>query len=514
MNKNRKKRNLHTFLAIFLVVLLLPGCSMPDWLKGTDNQLKTTSKTEQTFDYEVPSSSPSILVNQLGYYTDSVKTAIFIGEDVPDTFSVIDVDTKEEVFTGQIEHKGFQEDNTYISTGTFTNLTKSGEYYILCDTIGQSYHFEISDMAYDTLLNDMLKEISDNRWKNYHTESQETVIIDEEKGTTIETSGGWYTTIYDTKKVREVKSGSKTLVNLLLSAELYMEEHSDATGIDESSNEIPDILDEGAYEALWLLKMQDSKTGAVYSSLTEQGEELILGEQSIEACQHFIIAMAKFSYSMKSYDSAFATECLRASDAAWKYVESIRTSQKEEHKEMQTQIDESLRFFGATELFRASGAYRYHTVIKEYVPTMSDENLWTREEYLGAFTYLGTRLAVSKSLCEELMRQVMDLGETIAGESKENGMLAIGTGENENCQDLLCKMTIMTSIDYIIGNHEYDTILENNLHYMLGRNEKSYSYIEGYGNDEPIKKANLSVCDDLEQTSALIFMLSEIISNR
>ena len=86
MNKNRKKRNLHTFLAIFLVVLLLPGCSMPDWLKGTDNQLKTTSKTEQTFDYEVPSSSPSILVNQLGYYTDSVKTAIFIGEDVPDTF--------------------------------------------------------------------------------------------------------------------------------------------------------------------------------------------------------------------------------------------------------------------------------------------------------------------------------------------------------------------------------------------------------------------------------------------
>ena len=505
------KNRIKSFILAVLIITLLTGCSG----FGVESSTTDESKVEQTFDYEVPESKPSVLVNQLGYYTDSVKTAIFIGENVPDEFSIIDAKTEEEVYTGEIEHKGYQEDDgIYVSTGNFTDFAKTGEYYIACDTIGQSYHFEISDMIYEALLNDMLKEISDNRWKNYHTELEEIYILDEETDKTLETSGGWYTSISDIEKVRDVKAGSETLVNLLLSVELYLEEQSDATGIEESGNEIPDILDEAAYETFWLLKMQDGKTGAVYSNLTTKENELVLGEQTIEACQYFIIAMAKFSYSMKSYDSAFATECLRASDAAWKYVESIRNSRKEEHSELKAQIDESLRYFGAAELYRASGAYRYHTVIKEYVQQIGEESLWTKEEYLGTYTYLSTRLSVSKSLCEELMKQVMDLGESIATTNKSSSMQASIKQGEVTCENLLWNMTVMTSIDYIIGNHEYDTILENNLHYMLGRNENAYSYIKGYGNDVKVNEEKTGVCDDLKQTSALIFMMSEIISNR
>ena len=509
MKKKSFKKFFQTYLITTLVAALLTGCTASD----LDLSQITDKKGQQTFDYEVPSSQPSILVNQLGYYPESVKIATFIGQNVPEEFSIVDVKTGEEVFVGEIEHKGYQDDlGMNISTGTFTSFTKEGEYYLLCDTVGQSYHFAISDMAYDTLFTDLLKEISDNRWQEFHAETEETYALDENNS--IEVSGGWYTTITDGERTRDVKAGCETLVNLLMSVEYYLEEHSDAAGITESGNEIPDILDEAAYEALWLLKMQDGKTGAVYSGLTEKNGTLKLEDFDIEACQYFIIAMAKFSYSMKNYDNAFATECLRASDAAWKYVESIRNSKKDEDKELQAQIDESLRFYGATELFRASGAYRYHTVIKEYVPNTTDESLWTKEEYLGIYTYLSTRLSVSKSICEEWMKQIMDLGETIASESKEDSMLAISLKDGETCHNLLWKMTVMTSIDYIIGNHEYDTILENNLHYMLGRNPNAYSYIEGYGNDEAINEENLSVSDDLTQVSALIYILSEIKSNQ
>ena len=75
-------------------------------------------------------------------------------------------------------------------------------------------------------------------------------------------------------------------------------------------------------------------------------------------------------------------------------------------------------------------------------------------------------------------------------------------------------MMIMTSIDYIIANHEYDTILENNLHYILGRNANAYSYIEGYGNTEYAKEKDLCITEDMTQMSELIFVLSEIISNQ
>lgn len=509
MRKNYFYNIFRTILVTLLSAALLTGCS------GTELDLSqiTDKKGQQTFDYEVPVSQPSILVNQLGYHPESVKNVIFIGQSVPDNFSIINVKSGEEVFVGDIEHKGYQQDvGMNVSIGTFTDFTKEGEYYILCDTIGQSYHFSISDMIYDSLFTDLLKEISDNRWQEYHTESEEVYELEEENS--IEVSGGWYTTITEDEKIRDVKTGCETLVNLLMSVEFYIEEHSDAVGITESGNEIPDILDEAAYEALWLLKMQDGKTGAVYSALTENGEKLQLEASNMQACQYFIIAMAKFSYSMKNYDNAFATECLRASDAAWKYVESIRNSKKDADKELQEQIDESLRFFGAAELFRASGAYRYHTVIKEYVPNTTDANAWSREEYLGIYTYLSTRLSVSKSICEEWMKQIMDLGESIADESKDDSMLAISMADGDSCQNLLWKMTVMTSIDYIIGNHEYDTILENNLHYMLGRNINAYSYIEGYGNDGTISEQKLSVSDDLTQVSVLIFILSEIISNR
>lgn len=509
MQTNCIKKLCRIVLITLLCASLLTGCSE----SGQELSHLMNNKEEQSFDYEVPKSQPSVLVNQLGYHPESVKNVIFIGQNVPDQFTIVDEKTGEEVFVGDIEHKGFQQDvGMNVSIGTFTNFTKEGKYYILCDTIGQSYHFSISDMIYDNLFTDLLKEITDNRWQEYHSETEEIYKIDEENS--LEISGGWYTSITDEKKVRDVKSGCETLVNLLMSAEFYIDQQSDATGIKESGNEIPDILDESAYEVLWLIKMQDGKTGSVHSGLTEENGKLTLNESSIEACQHFIIAMAKFSYSMKNYDNTFATECLRASDAAWKYVESVRNSKKEEDKALQDEIDESLRFFGAAELFRASGAYRYHTVIKEYVPNTENENTWTKEEYLGIYTYLGTRLAVSRSICEEWMKQIMNLGETIAIESKEDSMLALSVEDGVSCHNLLWKMTVMTSIDYIIGNHEYDTILENNLHYMLGRNINAYSYIEEYGNDETISNENLSISDDLTQVSALIFIMSEILSNR
>lgn len=494
---------------VFLTTALLLGCSSTD----VDIAKLTDKNDKQSFDYEVPTGKPSILVNQLGYYPKSVKTAIFTGDNVPESFAIVDAKNDEEVYIGKIEHKGYREDlGLNISIGTFTDFTKEGEYYLLCDTIGQSYKFSISNIMYDTLLDDLLKEISGNRWQEFHTNTEELYEFDNENA--IEVSGGWYTSVSDTEKVRDVKTGCETVINLLMSAELYMDEHSDAVGITESGNEIPDILDEVAYEVLWLLKMQDNKTGAVYSALTEKNGELVLSETDMETCQNFIIAMAKFSYTMKKYDSAFATECLRASDATWKYVESIKKSQKEEDKNMQDKMNESLRFFGAAELFRASGAYRYHAVIKEYVPNTYDESKWTKADYLGIYTYLASRTGVSKSICEEWMKQIMDIGEKIASESKKTDFMTVVSDYDENCQNLLWKMTIMTSIDYIIGNHEYDTILESSLHYLLGRNVDAYSYIDGYGNDEYLSEQKLSISNDLTKVSELMFILSEIVSNQ
>ena len=54
--------------------------------------------------------------------------------------------------------------------------------------------------------------------------------------------------------------------------------------------------------------------------------------------------------------------------------------------------------------------------------------------------------------------------------------------------------------------------LEHNLHYFLGRNEKSISYIDnvGEGNYRTIDES-MGIMKQFEANSKLIFMLSEIV---
>ena len=80
---------------IILCVLLTSGCGSVSELSfdtlqvGSEGEEITTLGLSPEFDYEVPESLPSILVNQVGYACQSDKTALFQGDRIPDTFSVV-----------------------------------------------------------------------------------------------------------------------------------------------------------------------------------------------------------------------------------------------------------------------------------------------------------------------------------------------------------------------------------------------------------------------------------------
>ena len=73
-------------------------------------------------------------------------------------------------------------------------------------------------------------------------------------------------------------------------------------------------------------------------------------------------------------------------------------------------------------------------------------------------------------------------------------------------------MMYLTMIDHVITNHEYETIIENHLHYFMGRNAKAISYIDNVGerNYKEIDES-LGIMKQFEADSKLIFMLSEIV---
>ncbi len=85
-----------------------------------------------------------ILVDEGGYGLRDQKTAYFIGDDLKDTFWVVDAETKTKVLEGELIRITEDEDGESIWKGDFSALQREGSYYIQTPVIGQSDVFGIS----------------------------------------------------------------------------------------------------------------------------------------------------------------------------------------------------------------------------------------------------------------------------------------------------------------------------------------------------------------------------------
>lgn len=440
-------------LCLLCFSFLLTGCGAKEESKvvQTTNEIMLGMESEAVIEYVVPKSVPGILINQAGYDVDSGKTAIFRGENLPEKFSVYNAESKQKVYEGEVTQKGYDEvTGEQIGYGSFDELITPGEYYIEADILGYSYDFTIGSEVYKELLNSNLQQ--------FYEKMQEKTVLDEE----------------------EIQNACEAFINMLLACELHGTAFDDEMGIKESGNGISDLIDVLYLQAELLKNQQDTV-------LTSENGKLI---------SYYAAAMAKFSYTYKDYDSVYATECLRLADTTWAYMDKNRQL-----------ADEDMRFMAASELYRASGGQKYHSVIKEY-GAVEEPELASREAVYGAVTYLSTKQSVDIDLCSSFMEVLMDEAAEIAKESK-NSYYQINLYKSD--EEILWDMVLFTVVDKVISNHEYDTVIENHLHYYLGRNSYAASMIDGAGKYSYTEEEGLrSVMDGGFKESVLLLILSEI----
>lgn len=517
-----KKRYLNRSICILLSVILLTGCAYAsdisfDALQKSDTDSEfTTLGLAPEFNYKVPESLPNILVDQVGYDKDSDKIAFFRGELLPDTFTIVDAVSEREVYQGGIVHKGYdKEGEASVSYGDFTSFQTPGTYYIQAAVIGQSYAFTIADNPYGNLFDVALKQYYYNRCgltlstdlagdaAHNACHAREAQIKDE-ASIKLDVSGGWHV---DEASNRDVTTGCRTVNYLLLAYELYPEVFSDNVGIPESGNEVPDILDEVKYEIDWLLKMQNSKSGAVYSAVSSVdnatlGYLLYIDGVTMDATIQFAATMAKFSYLYQNYDWEFANRCLKAADRAYRYAGTYLTDVSPEEY-----------FCAAAELYRATGSYGYHNVIKNYMVEHPVTEMNNNFVFWGCVTYLSTKQRVDTNLCNDLIKVLMLEGERISYASKDSEFLVSMDEESSGSAAMLRDITRLVVVDHIITNHEYATVLQNHLHYMLGRNSQSVSYLDGAGsrNYKEIDEKQ-GIMNQVELNAELVLMMSSIMA--
>lgn len=516
-------------LIAFFCVLALAGCgaiSPEGKARSGGNNFDSMEETPD-LSYEVPVSTPGILVNQLGYMTSSAKIAVFKGKEIPEVFYVIDAESGDTVYTGSLEKKGYDsERGEYNSYGDFSQLQREGNYYIEAPVLGKSYTFSIGTQVYDEVFREACRQYYYNRCgmtltseyagENAHNACHTgKAYLKEDTSISLDVTGGWH---QDEKGQKDVTQAAQAMSMMLLSYELYEDIFTDDMGIPESGNGIPDILDEIKYEVEWLLKMQNQQTGAVYAGVSiyapntdapGKAADIYVEPESAEAERAFAMALAKFSYLYQDFDNEYATRCLKAADRAWKHAEL--------HKEDEA-AEEKWKFAAAAELYRAAGKSSYHKYIKEYLAGEEWQEQQDEVILLGSVTYISTKQTVEIELCEKIMEMLMSRAEEISKQAGAGVYLTAEDEEQENNNQMLLEMMYLTVVNHVITNHEYETVIENHLHYLMGRNEKAVSYIDKVGtkNSEAAEEsagAAPGIMKQFDADSKLILMLSEIMDS-
>ena len=432
----------------------------------------------------------TIHVNQLGYRPGDPKKAVIPQSDT--AFRVIRVPDETVAYNGiagEAVYDAASMDTVRIAD--FSMLNEKGE-YVLCSATERSYPFVIGDSPYTglrTALLDMFDyqkcgiDLDCGLWSHpaCHNSPARVYGTNEKK----EVSGGWH----DAGDYgRYVVPASMAVADLLLAHEL-------------SPNPAPELLETVWFEVEWMLKMQDAKTGGVYhkvscSQFNELDEmpqsehgELILSPISPTATADFAATMALASRFYPANKAVLLNAARRAWDwcAAnpdaqdFKNPPDIRTGQYGDIG------DKDERFWAACELFAATGEDRYHDAIKS--GDVYAGLGWADMGTYGLVAYLDH---AGDKACASLSRMMKDkllsaCKNMISQYENDPYGISLGTkyrwGSNLDVGNNA--MTLLLGSRLTDDGAAYTEAALEHLHYLLGRNPLSQSYITGFGSNAP-----------------------------
>ena len=482
----RGKRK-HGIFAVLLVTALLTGCT---WHSRAVDAITDNGEQGQVGDdpalglsIDVPESVPNILVDQNGYRTGAAKMVIFRGKELPQQFEIRRVKDNAVVFTGSIKDRKYNDElKEYDSYGYFTDFQTDGEYYIHADLIGSSYAFTISDDVYQNVFNTACKQFYLNRCgmalteayagENAHSVCHFSMAHLQGGGQEIDVTGGWH---LDEKADRDVLTGCSVIDNLLLAYEMNPDSFSDDTGIPESNNKVPDILDEVRYEIEWMCKMQASSGGVYAAAMTEASDSVNLSLAPVtvlpvspKATIAFSGAMARFAFLYQKYDSAYAASCLQAAEHAWEYYTAKEKAN-----------DHSAAFAAAAQLYRETGDKKYEKVLSFFFnkDTFIEDFQNDDEVFAGGITYLLTNQRVNVEICSSIMKELLEKTEKIA-DGADRSAYFVYSDQSRDVGSILADMCCLTVTNHVIYSHEYTEIIENYAHYLMGRNQDAVNLVD------------------------------------
>ncbi len=158
MHRCKTKKNRIVLTFVLACCIWLCGCGETATESVEEVEGAPTLGMTPSFDYSVQAQMPAVVVDTMGYLPGSYKKGYVYGDTIPDTFEVIEAQSKDVVYTGKIKEKTTVDDEV-VGVVDFSDFRTPGTYYLRCDQIGYSYAFPIDETAYNAEMDSLCQEI-------------------------------------------------------------------------------------------------------------------------------------------------------------------------------------------------------------------------------------------------------------------------------------------------------------------------------------------------------------------
>lgn len=384
---------------------------------------KFSMENQGIVEYQVPEMYPHIYVDPKGYSIGTESIAYVVGEVLPETFELVDAETKETVFAGKVivdpdysspsvdleipqettkqsQESGLQ----YVGKLDFSEWDEVGNYCISTAIYGYSYPFEIRKDTYQQQLMKKLDAISES------------------------CSAG------------ETKTLSMLELLSLCEWEKKIWKGDDTMEQIDHSKEIRSLTKE------WIGHHD-------------------FGGNTPQENDECVTLLAKYSYLFRDTDADFSMECLKKAASIYE--------QNKEHTDHKSKGKSGADFWALAELYRASGNVSYNDRLAEYMDILiRDEHVLAEAHFAyGAITYMETKYQVDLDFCSLLMKALLAEGELAGREAGKGNPAELVPGE-----ELFARTRALLCANYVLQGFMYDRMLMDLLHYMQGQNSKTYDY--------------------------------------
>ncbi len=501
--------------------------------------------------------SEQIIVDQIGYRTNSDKWFMIADPRTGQNSAITYVPgatvqlrrSSDNTVIQTITLSTFNNGNEYapagdvVWQGNFSSFTTHGTYHIYDPANDrQSYNFDIGDSIYNIILRQSVKAYYYQRcgtaitstyggtWTHAacHTQQQNALLYDGGviSGTQRNVTGGWH----DAGDYRKyVTFTFTTLWDLMHAYEWYPDRFVDDTGIPESNNNIPDILDEVKYELDWLLRMQRAD-GALYSGVfvtncctggngdpSTETTTYYYANYSTAATVTGVMAFALGARLFAPFNSSYSLTLRTAAENAWTFLENNPDNIQYNHSgfsnanaNWDNATEKQGRVAAAAELWHLTGDTKYRTYVdNNYNNPNTTDGGWHQPIINGYFetgaSSIIQRGLVSYCLAPNSTSSVVNAIKTSLNQGIQNqaygqrnadaykaymwdGHYCWGSNSMKGeWADMVLwglKLNVNSSLET-----EYRKIAEEYLHYYHGRNPLSWCYLtqsQLAGADKPI----------------------------